>query len=86
MNGNSMYPVLKDGDVGMVQNTILSVIQGVAPFLLIVCIKLLVDRLTSPGSIALSWMSQTGLIILTAFTFLLSGALSVKMSSSSGFN
>lgn len=61
----------------LITNTILSVIQGVAPFLLIVCIKLLVDRLTNPDSISLPWMSQTGLIILTAFTFLLSGVLSV---------
>jgi len=61
----------------LITNTILSVIQGVAPFLLIVCIKLLVDRLTNPGSVSLPWMSQTGLIILTASVFLLSGILSV---------
>ena len=61
----------------LLTNTILSVIQGVAPFLLIVCIKLLVDRLTNPNSVALPWMSQTGLIILTAAVFLLSGILSV---------
>jgi len=61
----------------LITNTILSVIQGVAPFLLIVCIKLLVDRLTNPGSTSLPWMSQTGLILLTAGVFLLSGILSV---------
>ena len=61
----------------LLTNTILSVIQGVAPFLLIVCIKLLVDRLSNPNTLSLPWISQTGLIILTAFTFLLSGILSV---------
>lgn len=61
----------------LLTNSILSVIQGVAPFLLIVCIKLLVDRLSNPNSISLPWISQTGLLILTAFTFLLSGVLSV---------
>jgi len=61
----------------LITNTILSVIQGVAPFLLIVCIKLLVDRLTNPNSVSLPWMSQTGLLILTAAVFLLSGILSV---------
>jgi ATP-binding cassette, subfamily B, bacterial len=61
----------------LVTNTVLSIIQGVAPFLLIVCIKLLVDRLTNPNSQSLPWMSQNGLIILTAAVFLLSGVLSV---------
>jgi len=61
----------------LITNTILSVIQGIAPFLLIVCIKLLVDRLTNPNSASLPWMSQTSLIILTTSVFLLSGVLSV---------
>jgi len=61
----------------LLTNSILSIVQGVAPFLLIVCIKLLVDRLTNPHSVSLPWMSQTGLIVLTAAVFLLSGILSV---------
>jgi ATP-binding cassette, subfamily B, bacterial len=61
----------------LLTNSILSIVQGVAPFLLIICIKLLVDRLTNPHSVSLPWMSQTGLIILTAAVFLLSGVLSV---------
>ena len=61
----------------LLTNSILSIVQGVAPFLLIVCIKFLVDRLTNPNSISLPWMSQTGLIVLTAAVFLLSGILSV---------
>lgn len=58
-------------------NALLSVVQGVAPFLLIVCIKLLVDKLTNPNSATLPWLSQNSLIVLTAAVFLLSGVLSV---------
>lgn len=61
----------------LLTNTILAVSQGVAPFLLIVCIKLLVDRLTNPDTATLPWLSQTSLILLTAGVFLLSGILSV---------
>lgn len=61
----------------LVTNTVLSVVQGVAPFLLIVCIKLLVDRLTHPQAANLPWLSLTSLIVLTAAVFLLTGVLSV---------
>lgn len=58
-------------------NTLLSVVQGIAPFLLIVCIKLLVDKLTNPNTSAIPWLGQTSLIVLTALVFLLTGVLSV---------
>jgi ATP-binding cassette subfamily B protein len=58
-------------------NTVLTILQGVAPLLLIVCIKLLVDKLTNPNTTALPWLSQTVLLVLTAAVFLLSGILSV---------
>jgi len=61
----------------LLTNTLLSIVQGVAPFLLIVCIKLLVDSLSNPATSTLPWISQTGLIVLTAAVFLLSGILTV---------
>ena len=74
---NNLKIIAKPARKPLLTNSILSVVQGVAPFLLIVCIKLLVDRLTNPHSTNLPWMSQTSLIVLTATVFLLSGLLSV---------
>lgn len=61
----------------LMTSSMLSVAQGVVPFLLIVCIKLLVDRLTNANSDNLHWLSQTWLLIITAVVFLLSGVLTV---------
>ena len=60
-----------------IANLILSILQGVVPFALIVCVKWLVDVLTkSGGAIPMSWMNQNILLVLTALMFLLSGILS----------
>lgn len=57
-------------------NAIISVLQGLAPFLLIICIKSLVDVLSkTPGSGQTFWSTPEFLLPATAAVFLLSGLL-----------
>ena len=58
-------------------NLIIAALQGILPFVIIVCIKLLIDHLTKPSALEVSqqlWFIL--LLILTAFVFLVNGVLS----------
>jgi ATP-binding cassette subfamily B protein len=58
-------------------NAVISVLQGVLPFIIIVCIKTLIDRLTHTDSIhSPQTLTFTFLLIFTALMFLISGMLS----------
>jgi len=66
----------------MLPNVLIALLQGVVPFLLILCIKLLVDALTGleagavAGTLGL-WTSVLPLILLTAAVFLLNALITV---------
>lgn len=56
------------------QNAVISFLQGILPFILIICIKWLIDYLTqTTATSATNIVSFYGLLILTALVFLLNG-------------
>ncbi|MDD4969015.1 MAG: signal peptidase I [Paludibacter sp.] len=58
-------------------NLIIAALQGILPFVIIVCIKLLIDYLTKPSAMEVSQQLYfISLLILTAFVFLMNGVLS----------
>jgi len=58
-------------------NAIIAALQGILPFVIIVCIKLLIDQLSkSSGLNVSSQLYFVSLLILTAFVFLFNGILS----------
>jgi len=58
-------------------NAIIAALQGILPFVIIVCIKLLIDHLTKPSALEVGQQLYfISLLILTAFVFLFNGILS----------
>jgi len=58
-------------------NAIIAAFQGILPFVIIVCIKLLIDHLTKPSALETGQQLYfIALLILTAFVFLFNGILS----------
>lgn len=58
-------------------NLVISVLQGVFPFLIIVCIKLLIDQLTKPSTLIINQqVTFVLLLVATALVFLINGVLS----------
>ncbi len=57
-------------------NALISILQGVVPFIIIICIKSLIDQLTKPVINDSQQHLFLFLLIITAFFFLLSGLLS----------
>lgn len=58
-------------------NLVIAALQGILPFLIIVCIKLLIDHLTLPSAMEVSQQLYfISLLILTALVFLFNGILS----------
>ncbi|ADQ79266.1 ABC transporter related protein [Paludibacter propionicigenes WB4] len=74
---NNISIVSKESEKILFVNIIISILQGVLPFIIIVCIKTLIDQLTS---ISTQNESQrlyfTVILIITALVFLASGVLS----------
>jgi ATP-binding cassette subfamily B protein len=55
-------------------NTIISALQGILPFVIIVCIKLLIDYLTKPSAMEVSQqVNFIALLVITALVFLFNG-------------
>jgi len=60
------------------KNAVISVLQGILPFLLIICMKMLVDALSNPpGHSVSTWGNQTLLISFTAILFLFYALLNI---------
>jgi ATP-binding cassette subfamily B protein len=58
-------------------NSIIAALQGILPFVIIVCLKLLIDHLTKPSALETGQQLYfISLLILTAFVFLINGILS----------
>jgi len=58
-------------------NVIISSLQGILPFIIILCIKLLIDHLTQPSALLVNQhIYIISLLILTALVFLFNGVLS----------
>ena len=69
--------ICKQSGNDLFANIVISILQGILPFLLIVCIKLLIDFLTQARGVSISenW-SLIGWLIITALVFLINGVLS----------
>jgi ATP-binding cassette subfamily B protein len=74
---NNISIVSKNSEKILFINTLISVLQGILPFIVIVCIKTLIDQLTSISAQNESQRLYFIIIlILTALVFLISGVLS----------
>ena len=74
---NNLKIVTKNSGRIIFANAVIAILQGVLPFLVIVCIKLLIDQLTGFTSQNQSQQSYfIGLLIITALVFLFNGILS----------
>ena len=57
-------------------NAVISALQGILPFVIIVCIKLLIDHLTKPSAMEISQqVNFIVLLVITALVFLFNGIL-----------
>jgi ATP-binding cassette subfamily B protein len=73
---NNLAIVTKHSGKDVTVNLIISSLQGILPFVLIVCIKLLIDQLTLTTATQVSQQLYfISLLILTAFVFLMNGIL-----------
>jgi len=74
---NNISTISKNSEKILLINTLISVLQGILPFIVIVCIKTLIDQLTSISAQNESQRLYFIIIlILTALVFLISGVLS----------
>ena len=75
--GNNVSLIAKGSGKILLINAIISTLQGVLPFVVIVCIKTLIDYLTSLSALSANQQLHfIFLLILTALVFLASGVLS----------